>query len=414
MLSNHDPVMLSNHVAVLCSPPLLSDMLAISDLSRTCCTPGRGYLPDFNGRSKAGGPEMVRELYEVFFTNVRSVKGGDRVAQGSGLSFDQPYSLPLAQKCDGGCYPDVLNPAATCFYRPTAQHRRCCCNHGNMFPLMCHVLVKPDGECQTIPPDSLLLNRAVGAHRTQTCSSNSPHHESAKAPQGVQRDRRSIASNRCPGSAESLGGSCGRLRGVSGLMRTTRSTFRVSAASCLPFRLFSKTSTQVRKLGDSVDVLERRLAAMESRPVDYAVGQGELARRRAALDNLRQQLSAARGSMSTGAGERGGGGGGGGDGGGASRLEQQRETMREHERMLADLGRGVGRLKTQSVMINEETSLHVRLLDDMEGDAERASSGLQTEARHAEKIRAKSKTFNLYVIIAVLSVILIILIFSGI
>jgi len=58
----------------------------------------------------------------------------------------------------------------------------------------------------------------------------------------------------------------------------------------------------------------------------------------------------------------------------------------EHDRMLADLGRGVGRLKTQSVMINEETSLHVRLLDDMEGDAERASSGLQTEARHAQKV----------------------------
>ena len=54
--------------------------------------------------------------------------------------------------------------------------------------------------------------------------------------------------------------------------------------------------------------------------------------------------------------------------------------------MLADLGRGVGRLKTQSVMINEETSLHVRLLGDMEGDAERASSGLRNEAQHAEKV----------------------------
>ncbi|CAM9785805.1 unnamed protein product, partial [Hapterophycus canaliculatus] len=95
---------------------------------------------------------------------------------------------------------------------------------------------------------------------------------------------------------------------------------------------------------------------MERRPMDYAVGPGELARRRAALDSLRQQVSEARRSMSpggtpTGAGGRAGGGGGGG--GGASRLEQQRETMREHERMLADLGRGVGRLKTQSVMINE-------------------------------------------------------------
>ena len=60
--------------------------------------------------------------------------------------------------------------------------------------------------------------------------------------------------------------------------------------------------------------------------------------------------------------------------------------------MLADLGRGVGRLKTQSVMINEETSLHVRLLGDMEGDAERASSGLRNEALHAEKVRSVLKT----------------------
>lgn len=59
----------------------------------------------------------------------------------------------------------------------------------------------------------------------------------------------------------------------------------------------------------------------------------------------------------------------------------------EHDRMLEELGRGVGRLKNQSTLINEETSLHVRLLDEMEGDAERASSGLRAEARHAEKVK---------------------------
>ncbi|CAN0377423.1 unnamed protein product [Pylaiella littoralis] len=154
---------------------------------------------------------------------------------------------------------------------------------------------------------------------------------------------------------------------------------------------------------------------MERRPVDYAFGQGELGRRRAALESLRQDVDVARGSMPLGDMSMGGGaaGGGGGGGGSTSRLEQQRQTMRDHDRMLEDLGRGVGRLKTQSVMINEETSLHVRLLDGMEGDAERASSGLETEARHAQKIREKSKTFNLYVIIVVLSVILAVLVFSG-
>ena len=59
----------------------------------------------------------------------------------------------------------------------------------------------------------------------------------------------------------------------------------------------------------------------------------------------------------------------------------------EHERMLEELGQGVGRLKTQSTLINDETSLHVRLLDDMEGEAATASAGLRTEARHAENVR---------------------------
>eukprot|EP00752_Nemacystus_decipiens_P018489 g16577.t2 len=143
---------------------------------------------------------------------------------------------------------------------------------------------------------------------------------------------------------------------------------------------------QVSKLDESVDNLSERLSTMERRPIDYACGQGELARRRSALNGLRQEVDAVRRAVPAGeAGVSGGGAAGGASGSGMSRLDQQRQTMREHDRMLADLGRGVGRLKTQSVMINEETSLHVRLLDDMEGDAERASSGLQTEARHAQK-----------------------------
>eukprot|EP00904_Undaria_pinnatifida_P000495 jgi/Undpi1/10446/HiC_scaffold_29.g12896.m1 len=156
---------------------------------------------------------------------------------------------------------------------------------------------------------------------------------------------------------------------------------------------------------------------MEMRPIDFAVGQGELARRRAGLEALRREVDAARGGRGATAprdSPTGASGGGGSNDVYGSRLEQQRETMKEHDRMLADLGRGVGRLKTQSVMINEETSLHVRLLGDMEGDAERASSGLRNEALHAEKIREKSKTFNLYVIIIVLAIILAILVFAGI
>ncbi|CAN0399547.1 unnamed protein product, partial [Ectocarpus sp. 12 AP-2014] len=54
---------------------------------------------------------------------------------------------------------------------------------------------------------------------------------------------------------------------------------------------------QASKLGESVEALAERLAVMERRPVDFAVGQGELARRRAALDTLRREVDAVRGSM---------------------------------------------------------------------------------------------------------------------
>ncbi|CAN0126194.1 unnamed protein product, partial [Discosporangium mesarthrocarpum] len=122
---------------------------------------------------------------------------------------------------------------------------------------------------------------------------------------------------------------------------------------------------------------------MERRPVDFAMGQSEVARRRSQLDELRKDVVSVRGV--------GGGAGGlmaaeaGLGMGMGSRLEQQRETMREHDRMLEDLGRGVSRLHTQSRMIGDETALQVRLLDEMDTDADRASSGLRAEAKRAEK-----------------------------
>ncbi|CAM9544985.1 unnamed protein product, partial [Ectocarpus fasciculatus] len=47
---------------------------------------------------------------------------------------------------------------------------------------------------------------------------------------------------------------------------------------------------QASKLGESVEALAERLSLMERRPVDFAVGKCELARRRAALDMLRREV----------------------------------------------------------------------------------------------------------------------------
>ena len=81
--------------------------------------------------------------------------------------------------------------------------------------------------------------------------------------------------------------------------------------------------------------------------------------------------------------------------------------------MLSELGNGVSRLADQARMINDESNLHVGLLNDMEGDVEAATSGLRAEARHAEKIREESSVCRLYLIIIALTVLLVFLIIMG-
>jgi len=81
--------------------------------------------------------------------------------------------------------------------------------------------------------------------------------------------------------------------------------------------------------------------------------------------------------------------------------------------MLDQLGAGVGRLHTQAKMINEESTLHVNLLSDMDEDVEAATMGLRQEAKHAEKIREQSSVCKLYLIIAGESALLTFLLVMG-
>lgn len=64
-------------------------------------------------------------------------------------------------------------------------------------------------------------------------------------------------------------------------------------------------------------------------------------------------------------------------------------------------------------MINDESNLHVKLLDDMEGGVEAATMGLRAEAKHAEKIREQSSVCKLYIVIAGLTGLLVFLLVMG-
>jgi hypothetical protein len=63
-----------------------------------------------------------------------------------------------------------------------------------------------------------------------------------------------------------------------------------------------------------------------------------------------------------------------------------RHTLQEHERIVGELGRGVERLHQTALVVGDEASLHVRLLDGMDDDVERANASLLQETRHAEKV----------------------------
>ena len=120
--------------------------------------------------------------------------------------------------------------------------------------------------------------------------------------------------------------------------------------------------------------------------------------------------------MSEWGGDNGGGGGGKmdriGSGAGMSEaqiLQQQDAIMRQQDDVLGDISRGVGNLKQHAENIGQETDMHVRLLDEMEGDVGDAQDGLQNETERATRVRKSSNNCKLYLCIILLFVVLIIL-----
>ena len=97
-------------------------------------------------------------------------------------------------------------------------------------------------------------------------------------------------------------------------------------------------------------------------------------------------------------------------------IQRQEAALRDQDEMISEIGSGVGRLHKQALEMGLEASLQSKLVDGLETDVENAADDLRDEARHANEVREKTKTFGLYVcafIELVLIIILIVVVISN-
>ncbi|GAB5034549.1 qc-syp6 tlg1p syntaxin 6 family [Nannochloropsis oceanica] len=205
--------------------------------------------------------------------------------------------------------------------------------------------------------------------------------------------------------------------------RSRAFVINLRSSSSAPASSSSSSRQQLANLEQSIDKLDYRLGLMEQNPGQFGVTESEVVRRRELVKGLRTQASVINSSnRSTSAGGgvgaasssfSGGGVGGGGGMGPRTLAQQRREIISEQDELLEDLGKGVDRLKMKGLTIRDETTMHQKLLDDIDGDVEAAASSLRLEARHAQRLREQSTVCRLYLCIVVLLIVLVVLLVIG-
>ncbi|ETV99158.1 hypothetical protein H310_08561 [Aphanomyces invadans] len=167
----------------------------------------------------------------------------------------------------------------------------------------------------------------------------------------------------------------------------------------------SNIGTSVFALQQSMSRLRREYDAMTSGPTSNAVATPqEIRRREDLLRNLETQtksLLAAYNNRTQGTK------GSSSLESGAQMLRVQNQIMLDQDDQLHLIGQGVSNLKQYSLAVKNEADLHVRLLDDINIEVDRATTGLESEGDRAQVLAKKSSNFRLYLAIVVLSAILV-------
>ena len=162
---------------------------------------------------------------------------------------------------------------------------------------------------------------------------------------------------------------------------------------------------QASSIQTGLNRLDTQLHNLES---SMTVSSVEAGRRRGLLDGLRNQLSEITGTTA---------GGGIGIGRQTNYNNQSSSAtaaaLRHQDELIDDLAVGVGRLKTQTHMIHDESRAHVHLLNEMDSNVDLANQGLEDETRRAMRLREEKSVWRLHLTIVGWSVLLFLLILMG-
>jgi len=82
-------------------------------------------------------------------------------------------------------------------------------------------------------------------------------------------------------------------------------------------------------------------------------------------------------------------------------IRHQKSTISMQDQMIEEIGSGVQRLQHQAGAIGEEAKAQNALLEVFNENVDAGAEALRDEAKHAESVRRKTRTCNLYVCIGV-------------
>jgi hypothetical protein len=171
---------------------------------------------------------------------------------------------------------------------------------------------------------------------------------------------------------------------------------------------------QIRSVQTGLARLKSNLMTMRNSGM---VNSAEIQRRMGLVDNLERQFGAS--ALNGNGGVTGDLLGLGGDTGGSTHSYHggnqtlAAQALRHQDDMIDELAVGVSRLKDQTLLINDEANMQNRMLGDMDADVEIARSGLEAETLRAMKLKEDQSVWRLYLIIAGLSILLFLLIMTG-
>jgi hypothetical protein len=212
-----------------------------------------------------------------------------------------------------------------------------------------------------------------------------------------------------------------RLQSATQSLRTTTMTSPNSNQGAAFNKQVSNLSKGVDRLALRLDEMEESVANNGGSDFEGLEDSGQVVRWRVQVDALVRQVGGLQTLTNSSIGD-----GGNANSNASSRtvpsgddqtqsayMQTTKTVMEAQDDLLLSLGEGVGRLKTTAGLINEEATLHSKLLDDMDGDVEKAQSTLVAETRHAMKIRQESSVCRLYLVIMALVALMVMLLVLG-